>query len=265
MFRSLLSNRLIQVGLIFFVVVVGGSLLYSWQTRHATVAEFTRTDAVSYETRSEKDTVDTSTVDFEQTETPLEVDDLQMSDTPDVLPIDETSEMLEMSDAILPDDFVSEEAPVEDVPVSPYGFGPYPEVPSDFPGTPIWERDSWQHDGALGFSEKHKKNLELLSRVLVKLWVEQGVGSYLGGAVSHDTGLVYPYFKNTIYVKRTIGRNPDGTEGVAVAEIISPGNLLLTGEEMDRFRETGETPPGLRILQINTDGIDPYEFLNLQR
>ena len=43
MFRGLLSSRLIQVGLVFFVVVVGGSLLYSWQTRRATVAEFTRT------------------------------------------------------------------------------------------------------------------------------------------------------------------------------------------------------------------------------
>ena len=91
------------------------------------------------------------------------------------------------------------------------------------------------------------------------------IGSYLGGAVSYDTGFVYPYFENTIYVKRTIGRNPDGTEGVAVAKVISPGNLLLTGEEMDRFRETGETPPGLRVLQINTDGIDPYEYLGLRR
>ena len=265
MFRGLLSSRLIQVGLVFFVVVVSGSLLYSWQTRRATVAEFTRADVVPHETRSEQDTVDTSTVDFEQTGTSLEADDSQMPDDMDVSPIDETSEMLEMAEAFLPDDFVSEEAPAEDVPVSPYGFGPYPEVPSDFPGTPIWERDSWQHEGALGFSEEHKKNLELLSRVLVKLWVDQGVGSYLGGAVSHDTGLVYPYFENTIYVKRTIGRKPDETEGVAVAEIISPGNLLLTGEEMDRFRETGETPPDLRVLQINTDGIDPYEFLNFQR
>ena len=33
MFRDLLSSRLIQVGLVFFVLVVGGSLLYSWQTR----------------------------------------------------------------------------------------------------------------------------------------------------------------------------------------------------------------------------------------
>lgn len=107
MFRALLSSRLIQVGLVFFLVVVSGSLLYSWQTRRATVAEFTRTDVVPHETLSEQDTVDTNTVDFEQSETPLEVDDLQKSEDTDVAPIDETSEMLEMVDAFLPDDMVS--------------------------------------------------------------------------------------------------------------------------------------------------------------
>ena len=54
MFRALLSSRLIQVGLVFFIVVVGGHLLYSWQIGRATVAEFTQTDAVPHETRSEQ-------------------------------------------------------------------------------------------------------------------------------------------------------------------------------------------------------------------
>ena len=35
--------------------------------------------------------------------------------------------MLEMADAFLPDDLVSEETPAEKVLVSPYGFGPYIE------------------------------------------------------------------------------------------------------------------------------------------
>ena len=141
MFRGLLSSRLIQVGLVFFVVVVSGSLLYSWHVHRTTDAEFPQTDVVLHETRSEQDTVDTSTVDFEQSETPLELDDLQMADDTDVSQIDEASEMLEMADAFLPDDMVSEEAPAEDVPVSPFGFGPYPEVPEDYiagHGLPIW-------------------------------------------------------------------------------------------------------------------------------
>ena len=36
MFRDLLSSRLIQGGIVFFVLVVGGSLLYSWHVRRAT-------------------------------------------------------------------------------------------------------------------------------------------------------------------------------------------------------------------------------------
>ena len=66
-----------------------------------------------------------------------------MADDTDVAPIDETSEMLDMADAFLFDGFVSKEASIEDVPVSPYGFGPYPEVPADYPEhlTPIWARD----------------------------------------------------------------------------------------------------------------------------
>ena len=58
MFRDLLSSRLIQVGLVFFVVVVGGSLLYSWQTDRTTEAEFAGINVVPHETRSEQDTVD---------------------------------------------------------------------------------------------------------------------------------------------------------------------------------------------------------------
>ena len=45
-----------KLDLFFLLLVVSGSLLYSWQTRRATVAEFTRTDVVPHETRSEQDT-----------------------------------------------------------------------------------------------------------------------------------------------------------------------------------------------------------------
>ena len=134
MFRNILSSRLIQVGLVFFVVIVGGSWLYSWHVHRTTDTELTRTDVALHETRSEQNTVDTSTVDFQQTGTDLETDETQpMSDDTDVSPIDETSEVLDMAD-----DFVSEEEIAEDVPISPFGFGPYPEVPADYPLSIPW-------------------------------------------------------------------------------------------------------------------------------
>ena len=46
MFGDLLSSRMIQAGLVFFVLVVGGSLLYSWHVHRTTDAEFPRPDAV---------------------------------------------------------------------------------------------------------------------------------------------------------------------------------------------------------------------------
>ena len=255
-----------QAGLAFFVLVVGGSLLYSWHADQKMEAELGPIPQPAVPPIEKMPTTNAAPAAFQTegvTNTPNETTDTQMPEATEALPNE--TETLDVADAFGPADGATERTPAENVPVSPFGFGPYPEVPADFPGTPIWERDSWQYDGTLGFSDHQRKNLELLSRVLVKMWVEQGVGSYLGGTVSYETGLVYPYFENTIYVKRTVSRNPDGTEGVAVAKVLTPGNLVLTGEEMDRFRETGETPPGLRILQIDTDGIEPYEFLNLQR
>lgn len=265
MLYNIFSMRAIQVGVAFFLMVVGGSLLYSWYVHHTTEDVLARHNLTQHAERNETDVPEdthTDKVDFEQTATPLDIDDSQMAEDTDVAPIDEATEFADVVDAFFPEDFVSEVAPAEDVPVSPYGFGPYPEVPADYPGTtPMWERDL----DALGFSEAQKRDSELLSRVLIKLWVEQGVGSYLGGSVSHNTGLVYPHFENTIYVKRTVQRNPDGTVNGVFARIKTPGNMFIGAEEMERFRLTGETPPGVRVLQLDTDGIDPYEFLNLQR
>ena len=48
MFRDILSgSRAIFLGLVFFVLVVGRSLLYSWHVHRTTEAESLRTDVVS--------------------------------------------------------------------------------------------------------------------------------------------------------------------------------------------------------------------------
>ena len=70
------------------------------------------------------------------------------------------AEPLDLTEAFLPDDFVAEEAPAEDVPVSPFGFGPYPEVPADYFGVPIWMQDT-------GLPGDAQRNIELIDRVLI--------------------------------------------------------------------------------------------------
>ena len=269
MFRDLLSSRLIQAGLVVFSVCVAGSLVYSWHVHRTTAAELAPHARFLEERAQQKATRLTETVHVSlETEppgfgdTPSQNRDTPMPEAPAAAVPTET-ERLDIADAFLPDDIgAAEEVPAAEQAVSPFGFGPYPEIPADYPGTqPSWETDL----DALGYTEEQKKTAELLSRVLIKLWVEQGVGSRLGGALHSGTGRVYPFHPNTIYVERKVYRDSDGTQKGAFARIVAPGNLFLTAEETERFRLTGEHPPGIRVLSLETEGIDPYAFLNIQR
>lgn len=128
MLRDLLSKFSIQAGLVFFLVVVGGSLFYSWHVRRTTEAELERSDAFLQQrpnknkmpTASDAIDTDTSPVDVTPRKRSMKTDDTQLRpDETEVLPINET-ERIDLTDAYLP---------AEDVPVSPFGFGAYPELP----------------------------------------------------------------------------------------------------------------------------------------
>ncbi|MYB96848.1 hypothetical protein F4054_01865 [Candidatus Poribacteria bacterium] len=263
MLHDLLSSRLIQAGLVFFMLCVGGSLLHSWHVHRTTDADLAKRPQPVVSPLKNKSSTSTAPVDFQNegvTNTPDENTDASMFDETEAFPNE--TEFADIANAFLPDDFVSEEeAPDEDVPVSLYGFGPYPEIPADYPGTkPAWEIDL----DALGYSESQKRDAELLSRVLIKLWTDKGIGSRLGGSLDATTKIVYPYYDNTIYVKREILRNEEGKPTGFSARIHAPGNMIITAEDLEIFRLTGETPPGVRVLQFDKDGIDAYQFLNVQ-
>lgn len=253
MFRDIFSgSRAIFIGLVFFLLVVGGSLLYSWHVHRTTDAEVAETQRKvqplenKNEPRTAADTVDTSKVDFGQTETPLETNDTQpMSDETEVFTDDE-AENVDLTDAFLPEDFVSEEESAE-VPVSPFGFGPYPEVPADYPSTVIWERTN---HGDL--TEGTLTDLELLDRVLVKLWSE-GERGFKGGVISGNK--VYPHYHNTAYVRFKVD-----SEGHRYISRFRGGPDLprLTREQM----RTGKIPDGIRVIDLDSAGIDAYRFLN---
>lgn len=97
MFRELLSSRLIQGALVFFVLVVGGSLLYRWRVHHTTiqvlgpipqsmVSPTENTVPVDFQTEGVTNTSD------ETTETP-------MTETTEALPNKDDA----LADAFLPD------------------------------------------------------------------------------------------------------------------------------------------------------------------
>ena len=254
MFRDLLSSRWFQGGFAFFVLVVGSSLLYSWHVQRTTEAEFARHDRFrqGLQNQTETRTAEEVNVLTENetpglVNTPDETTDTPMSDETGALPNE--TELLDIADAFLPDDFVSEEeAPAEEVAVSPFGFGPYPEVPEDYPTRPSWERSRYDT-----FSQDTQRSLELLGRVLIKLW-KQGERGFQGGTTYN--GKVYPHYKNTAYVR--YGTTASGRR--YIARYKGDPSIRISPEQLRK----GELPAYIRVLDIDSEGIDPYQFLDLK-
>ena len=160
----------------------------------------------------------------------------------------------DLSDALLSDDFVSEKAPAEDVPVSPFGFGTYPEVPSDYFGVPIWMQDR-EHISHL--PDSAQREIELIDRVLVKLW-QQDDRSIVGGSTYR--GKVYPHYENTAYIRWSESVADDATIHPYISSVKGAYNAP-TAEEI----EAGDIPPGFKLVDLEDAGIDPYIFLDLQK
>lgn len=135
----------------------------------------------------------------------------------------------------------------EKVKISPYGFGPYPEVPEDYPSTVAWERDQTYLPEAL-----HRES-ELLSRVLVKLWTS-GDKNFRGGSTLN--GKMYPHYHNTVYV-RFAEYKKNGKKIQYPVRVKSGPQVIYT--EADLLNP----PPRLRILDLDSSGIDPYQYLDL--
>ena len=92
------------------------------------------------------------------TNTPNETTDTQMPEATEALPNE--TETLDVADAFGPADGATEETPAENVPVSPFGFGPYPEIPMDYPHLENWDQ----------IADEDDPEWELMARVMIKLW-----------------------------------------------------------------------------------------------
>jgi len=256
MLRELLSSRLIQGGLVFFLLCVVGSLLYSWQAQRATEPELGGTTPQGVSSIEKRPQTKTAPVVFQNdglTNTPNETTDTQKHETTEAETRDQT-QTLDLVDAFSPEDFVSaEEAPAEDGPVSPFGFGPYPEVPADYPLLPSWK---WS-------SEEKARNsdllsAELLSRVLIELWNQ---GENITGGSTNGL-LMYPHYPKTVYAlyeKKTL---PNGTTVQSISKLF--GGPDISEQEMRQISRYGEAP-GITILDAADTGINPHTFLTLER
>jgi len=123
-----------------------------------------------------------------------------------------------------------------DVPVSPFGFGPFPIVPDGI-SVPPWEAHI-------------QPNHELLTRVRIKLWKE-GIKS---DGATMENGLIYPTVRGRIYIQTNGEKYTDGSE-IRYGRIKSHPD-----DDIDLLPD----PSKFEIYTFE-DGIDPYSYLNLGR
>lgn len=127
----------------------------------------------------------------------------------------------------------------------------YPEIPPDFPFTVMWLRPK---EEAARIPPHEFKQLELLQLVMVRKWNE-GNHDFVGAGM--NDGKIYLHYPNVVYVKWEDSRKPDGTIIKYASEISGPGGDSTI---VDQVRE-GILPPGVQVLDMDSSGIDPYEYL----
>lgn len=125
-----------------------------------------------------------------------------------------------------------------------------PQVPSDFPFPVVWLQPK---EKAVSIDELTQR--ELWGLVMVKKWNE-GDRGFVGAAMDTDTGKVYLYYPNVVYVKWEDTQLPDGTI-TKYASKISGGDSAISDQVME-----GILPPGVLVLDMDASGIDPYAYLS---
>ena len=243
--------RTLLGALLLFCVIAGGFTLWYHQERKKLAEE----DKAFQQRLKERQPAHTRapSVATEATEDTPPVEPLsQIGDTHNVSPettehFDET-EVTSHSDAEpSSEESTAAETADEDIPVSPYGFGPYPPLPEGWPAD-IWPRQSATH--------------ELMMRVEIKL-AHQGI-DVRGSAT--DNGLIYPMIPGTVHVEWTEYFGPPGLVryiSKMIGDTEACNRIKAIAEAKgDDFTEA-DIPSDIKIIPFEEGGIDPYQFLNL--
>ena len=245
MFGDLLSSRMIQAGLVFFLLVVGGSLLYSWHVHRTTDAEFPRPDAVQVNDReAARDTREIRSGDFEQAAPELDAEDTPtVSDDTAVPSTNETAaETIDSTDTIQTD-AVSADA-LDPSKMSRFGLGPYPEIPKEWNFLP----NSWETDDTI--------EEELLTRVAIKMHNE-GTRSKYGSVGVSPTGQVIALERGSVLVEYEIDENGEKSIYSALAHPDDLSQGIYTRES--------QIPSDLKIVTADEIAFDAYEYLGLPK
>ena len=251
MFRDFLTNKWILGGIAFLIVfAVACVLWYRYDTADdrkaaADAEKLLRQREASYKTMK------TSTA-IKQRGVPHTA---SMETTPANGAVNTTGSVSETADNSKSQKTASDVKTDAAVPVSPYGFGPYPPLPPGWRGTP---EKTWNNLSA---------NHELLKRVRIKL-ISQGID--VRGA-SMKYGKVYPIIKGICYVRWETENTPMGEYRYIAGSTGHPDD----GKRLRAIREAkfnrgedddlteADIPPDIKLVPYEEGGIDPYEFLGL--
>lgn len=249
MIRDIFTNKWILAGIGFLVIFAG--LCYLWYQH--TTAPYREQLAELNEIVRQSESQPTAT-----TATPTET----AADAPveSTAPTAEKSinETIHVTDKTKTTQ-AQAEVPAEntaatDVPVSPFGFGPYPEVPDGFPSN---IRIPWRGPD-VKYSDEGRMCLELAARVLIKLW-NGGDTGFTGADITPKDLKVYPHYPDVIYVKYAEIQHEDGSVSKSIVGLSGGANLPEITSEM---LESGVVP-GFRLVEKEAAGIDALDFLNL--
>ncbi|MCZ6679961.1 MAG: hypothetical protein O7E52_22235 [Candidatus Poribacteria bacterium] len=129
----------------------------------------------------------------------------------------------------------------------------YPRVPEGYPLIPPWKMPEGTQ---ANISADNMNQSTLLHLVLIKLW-NQGDHDFVAGVLKGSTGKVYPLYPNTLYVRWGEVDLPDGTKKRYIRRTLGPpGSVKLSTDQLIN----GEIPVGVKIIDMDSGGIDATEF-----
>lgn len=234
MFKDLFSNRLFIGALAFFMLCVGGSLLYSWQVVGEGERELAETQkqVKDWEARQQRNTDNTwkpATQALNEWKPATQaLNETQESTTRGADTRQETAAQAEP----------------ETPKMSRFGLGPYPEIPkdSDYPRN--------------YFETCEDIETELLRRVHVKMYNEGILDKYSSVGISYRTRLITPIEYGSILVEYETDENGDQrivkTKGHP--DLLPPGRI---------YTHASEIPSHIKIVTAEEVRFDPYEYLGL--
>ena len=254
MIRDILTNKWILGGLGFLIIFAGLCYLYYHQTTAHDREQAAELDEKIR--RSEKQQTATTDKTFSPGETAEKLAEVEGKNRVVFHLTELPPKKSEIQQTGVVENIKQEETTQADAKVSPYGFGPYPEIPADFPFPVEWE--------FTGSNADH----ELIARVAIKLWTQgiETMGATMGG------GLVYPNYIDTVYIRWDETTDDDNNPIQYITNLggYPPACLRIVENNIARLGERGtmtaaDIPSDVTVILYDEAGIDPYSFLELPK